>query len=59
MGYDTLLSLTLRAYIRPMLDAEFGEGFTSDMTEEELDAFVKSYAAAPYRCGECGQMVEA
>ncbi len=57
-SYDKLLTATINAYIRPMLDQMFGKGFTSGMTEEELDEFVKAYANAPYRCGECGQMVE-
>ena len=58
MSYDKLIALTLKAYIRPMLDEMYGKGFTSDMTDEELDDMIKVLNDAPYRCGECGQMVE-
>ena len=55
--YDKLLSLTLKNYTRPMLDMVYGTGFTSDMTDEEVDNLVQVYINSPWRCSTCGQMV--
>ena len=54
--YDSLIAVTMRKYTKNMMK-EMGYDVDS-MTAKELDDAIKSYLDAPYRCGECGQMVE-
>ena len=55
-NYDSLIAVTMRKYTKNMMK-EMGYNVDS-MTAKELDDVIKNYLDAPYRCGECGQMVK-